>query len=194
MCFAIAIVRARRPRPPKRKEGEANMRILFVCTGNICRSPTAERLAQALCEERGISGCSFSSGGTRAVVGHPIHAEAAKVVSELGGDPSSFSAQRFTPRLAARADLILTMTLDHRRQVLETVPSRLRQTFTLQECALLVFEHGARTIGDLSAKRSCVPARSLIDIPDPIGCSREVFARVGEEIARLVPAVLQVCQ
>jgi protein-tyrosine phosphatase len=62
------------------------LHILFVCTGNICRSPSAERLATA-------AGASASSAGTRAVIGHPMHPESARVLRDLGGDPDGFVAR-----------------------------------------------------------------------------------------------------
>ena len=56
------------------------MHVLFVCTGNICRSPTAERLAVAYAARHGIADFTSSSAGTHAVIGHPIHPDAAAVL------------------------------------------------------------------------------------------------------------------
>ena len=66
------------------------IRILFVCTGNICRSPSGERLAAALNAQNPITGFRASSAGTRAVIAHPVHPEAARVLADLGGDPADF--------------------------------------------------------------------------------------------------------
>ena len=53
-----------------------------VCTGNICRSPTAERLAAAYAVQNGNPDITASSAGTRAVIGHPIHPDAAVVLED----------------------------------------------------------------------------------------------------------------
>ena len=170
------------------------LRILFVCTGNICRSPTAERLAAVLAARLDIPEVSFSSVGTRAVTGHPIHAEAAPVLKRLGGDPSDFAAQQLTPKIAADADLILTMTRVHREVVLEAVPRQLHKTFTLSEAASLAADFSAQTVTDLAALRSHLVLDERADIADPIGRNPEFFARIGTQIANLLPPILELCR
>ncbi len=59
------------------------MHVLFVCTGNICRSPTAERLAAGLSS---MADLRASSAGTRAVIAHPMHPDAAQALMDLGGE------------------------------------------------------------------------------------------------------------
>lgn len=170
------------------------MNLLFVCTGNICRSPTAERLLVALAPANGLQDLQASSVGIRAVIGHPIHPEAAPVLEQLGGDPSNFAARQLTAKIASAADLILTMTRAHRDAVLELAPQRLHRTFTLAEASRLISEHGARTVPDLAAQRSLLTADETLDIPDPIGQSSEFFAEIGSHIAHLLPPVFEVCQ
>jgi len=166
------------------------LHILFVCTGNICRSPTAERLTIALAAEHGISTLSASSAGIRAVVGHPVHPDAADVLNHLGGDASGFAARRLTPRIASDANLIVTMTYEHRDSVLALAPQCLRRTFTIAEVAHLVADLGAQSISDLTSMRPQLAGRRLRDIPDPIGQSAEYFAKVGIQISEmLVPVV-----
>lgn len=169
------------------------MHVLFVCTGNICRSPTAERLAIAFSTESRTLDFAASSAGTRAVVGHPIHPEAAMVLEDLGGDTSRFTARKLTAQIASAADLVLTMTRSHRDAVLELAPHRMRQTFTLSEASRLISEHGARTVADLAARRSLLTSDETLDIADPIGQPSDVFAAVGEQIAHLLPPILGVC-
>ncbi|BDX34262.1 hypothetical protein TUM20985_48090 [Mycobacterium antarcticum] len=170
------------------------MHVLFVCTGNICRSPTAERLLVALAPANGLHGIQASSAGVHAVIGHPIHPEAAPVLERLGGDTANFAARQLTAKIASAADFILTMTRAHRDAVLELAPHRLHRTFTLTEASRLIAERGARTVAELAARRSLVTADALLDIPDPIGQSTEVFAEIGEQIAHLLPPVFDVCQ
>ncbi|OBB75583.1 protein tyrosine phosphatase [Mycolicibacterium monacense] len=169
------------------------MHILFVCTGNICRSPIAERLAVAYARDR-VPGFSASSAGTRAIIDHSIHREAALVLEALGGASADFAARRLTAKISADADLILTMTKAHRDRVLEIAPNQLNRTFTLSEAAGLVSTFNAQTIADLAEFRSQVGAHGGVDIPDPIGQSARVFAEIGSQIADLLAPVMELCQ
>jgi protein-tyrosine phosphatase len=123
-----------------------------------------------------------------------MHPEAAPVLERLGGDSSNFTARQLTAKIASAADLILTMTRAHRDAALELAPHRLHRTFTLSEASRLISEHGAKTVADLAARRSLLTADELLDIPDPIGQSSEVFAEIGEQIAHLLPPIFEVCQ
>ena len=170
------------------------MHVLFVCTGNICRSPTAERLAKAYAEHLEMSSFSASSAGTRAVIGHPVQSAAATVLQQLGGDASDFAARQLTSKIAANADLVITMTRAHRDMVLEIAPRQLRRTYTLVEVSRLASELGAKEVRDLAALRSQLPPDGTWDITDPIGQHLEVFESVGQQIADLLPPVLELCQ
>lgn len=169
-----------------------SMKLVFVCTGNICRSPTAERLASAWATQHGIDGLSATSAGTRAVIGSPMEPTAAQVLSALGGTPAGFAGRQLTPLIAGEADLILTMTRKHRDAVLRVAPRQLRRTFTLLEAAHLVTVGGARAVTELDAARATVarPADTDLDVPDPIGRDDAVFERVGDQIADALVSVL----
>jgi protein-tyrosine phosphatase len=167
--------------------------VLFVCTGNICRSPTAERLAVAFSARLQIPGFTASSAGTRAVIGHTIHHEAAPVLEKLGGDSSAFVARQINPRIASSADLVVTMTKAHRDAVLELAPHRLNRTFSLGEAASLISVFGASTIADLAAVRSHLGQRQIKEISDPIGQGPDVFWSVGSQIAELLHPLLALC-
>ncbi|WP_343038992.1 low molecular weight phosphatase family protein [Mycolicibacterium chubuense] len=166
---------------------------MFVCTGNICRSPMAERFAIAYSAQLKLANFSASSAGIRAVVGHAIHPSAALVLESLGGDASSFAARQFIPTMAADADLILTMTTAHRDAVLELAPRALHRTFVLAEAARLASEGGAATVADLSHLRAQFPSDSIAQISDPIGQSIEVFETVGAQIADLLQPLIGLC-
>lgn len=170
------------------------LHILFVCTGNICRSPTAERLAVTYAEQFGIEGIAVSSAGVRAVIGHPIHATAALVLQSLGGDATDFAARQLTPRVAVGADLVLTMTAAHRDAVLERAPALLHRTFTMSEAARLAADMRVKTVRDLSVLRSHIPRRELEDIADPIGQDVAVYERIGTQIADMLVPVLDLCR
>ena len=170
------------------------LHVLFVCTGNICRSPTAERLAAAYSARFQVPDFSASSAGTRAVIGHPIQRDAALVLEALGGTTSNFAARQLTSRIASDADLVLTMTKAHRDAVLELAPRQLHRTFTLSEAARLASECSARNVADLAALRPHLAGHEQSDVLDPVGQSAEYFSMVGSQIAALLPPILDLCR
>lgn len=170
------------------------LHILFVCTGNICRSPTAERLAMAYAEEMGIEDFTASSAGTAAVVAHPMHLDAALVLQQLGGDPTGFAARQLNAKIASKADLVVTMTAKHRDQVLEVCPDKLNKTFTLSEASRLTSDLGAGSVSDLAALRPQLSAHERPDVLDPIGQRSDVFEAVGSQIADFVRPLIEMCR
>ncbi len=110
--------------------------ILFVCAGNICRSPMAEWLAVAEIRNRfGSMADQFAvaSAGTHAVVGASMQPNAVEVLMERGMQPHGFAARELTPELIAGGDLILCAERDHRTAVVTIDPRTLHRTFTLRE-------------------------------------------------------------
>ncbi|OUS88239.1 protein tyrosine phosphatase [Rhodococcus sp. NCIMB 12038] len=166
------------------------MHVLFVCTGNVCRSPTAERLAVAYAEELGITDLTAESAGTRAAVGRPMEPTAAQVLEGLGGNPTEFTARMLTADLAVEADLVLTMTERQREKVLALAPEQLKKTFTLKEAARLAEAADAKSVADLAAARPRHKADDTPeDVPDPMGQDEDTFLTIGSEIADLLGVI-----
>ncbi|TDQ58356.1 protein-tyrosine-phosphatase [Actinomycetospora succinea] len=119
-------------------------RLLFVCTGNICRSPFARFHARALLEmrlgPRWASWFDVASGGTGAVVGAEMHPLSRAQLGPLAGHPdvAAFRARQLPARDVELADLVLTVSRSHRSAVLELEPRALRSTFTMREFARLL--------------------------------------------------------
>lgn len=114
------------------------VKILTVCTGNICRSPVAERLLQAGLDQAVPGGFVVASAGTRAMVGDPMQPLSADIVRTFGGNPDNFAARQLTPKILRGVDLVLTMTSAHRGEVLQLDASLLKRTFTIREFARML--------------------------------------------------------
>jgi protein-tyrosine phosphatase len=182
------------------------MRLLFVCTGNLCRSPLAEGLTRAwLSRAWGAEAGQVEvlSAGTNVSVGEPMDELSAAALIKLGGDPRALRATALTADLADGADLVLTMTRRHRRAVLELSPRGLRRTFTLLEASDLIrhaevrdlarlpLDARARELGlRLDAGRGHRASTDDDDIFDPIGRRRFVHDDVADTIARALRPVL----
>jgi protein-tyrosine-phosphatase len=88
------------------------MNVLFVCTGNTCRSPLAEAIARRVARERGLEGYTFSSAGTDAVEGAATE-DTIAVARERGLDLTAFRSRRLTRDLAGEADVVVVMAEHH---------------------------------------------------------------------------------
>ncbi|BCW72586.1 low molecular weight phosphatase family protein [Arthrobacter sp. NicSoilB8] len=114
------------------------VRILTVCTGNICRSPVAERLLQAGLDQVQSGAFEVRSAGTRAMVGDPIQPLSADIIKTYGGTPDGFAARQLTPKILRESDLVLAMTAKHRGEVMQMDASLLKRTFTIREFARML--------------------------------------------------------
>lgn len=124
-----------RPYTQIRNTGYVSFTVLYICTGNVCRSPMAELLFQGWVAPG--HDLSVSSAGTRALVGHGIDTSSASALGQLGIDPSRHRARQFEAWMAKDADLILTAERAHRDTVMTELPAAFRRTFTMKEFARL---------------------------------------------------------
>jgi protein-tyrosine phosphatase len=176
--------------------------VLFVCTGNICRSPMAERLFEARTDP--ALPLRTASAGTSGLTGWSMDAPSALVLRELGGDPDGHSALRLSRRLIAGADLILTAEIEHRDEVVRGGRSAERRTFTLREFGRLGAGLGhlaqppsaddlRARVADIAAIRAVLPpvGPEMHNIADPYGAAMDVVRACGNQTAAAVDAVIE---
>ncbi|MCY0888690.1 MAG: low molecular weight protein arginine phosphatase [Alicyclobacillaceae bacterium] len=97
------------------------MRILFVCTGNTCRSPMAEHIARHQLAERGLS-WQVASAGLHAAPGMPMSAPAVNALVRRHVVLNAHSSRPVDEEMLASADIVLTMTAAHRSEVVRRFP------------------------------------------------------------------------
>ncbi|MDD5303597.1 MAG: glycosyltransferase [Elusimicrobia bacterium] len=147
---------------------EAPRRILFVCTGNICRSAMAERILAHWSQERGL-GLEVRSCGTAAESWYEVPDHARRLLAAEGAPPFKHAPQLVTRDHLRWADLVLVMTRAHRERLSEVYPEFGRKTRLLRELA---------GFGEL-------------DVDDPMGGTEEVFKRCLAVLKESLEALLQ---
>ena len=99
------------------------MKILFVCSGNTCRSPLAESITKRLVAESGRTDIEVSSAGTNAWDGSPASDGSLLIGMERGLDLSAHKSRQLTREILAESDLVLVMAPSHLAHVKELDPS-----------------------------------------------------------------------
>lgn len=104
--------------------------LLFVCSGNICRSPAAQL---ALRQRLGESDLTVASAGLYARVGDPVDSPMAKLLALRDIDTEGFEGRALDRPTLSSTDLVLVMTTKHRKAVVQMEPAAVQRTFLLRE-------------------------------------------------------------
>jgi len=185
--------------------------ILFICTGNTCRSPLAEGLMRKLAKEAGLT-VEVRSAGVYAVDGGGISHNSATILKEHGADLQLLESSSLKGEHVDWADLILTMTLGHKSTVLGRYPDAIDKTYALKEFVdmstevMQVIEEREQLISDLQLKLALsqpvteeekaklMQLEQLLpdfDIMDPFGGSLEVYRQTAHEIEQGLRKLIQ---
>lgn len=142
--------------------------ILFVCTGNTCRSPMAEALFNHLCKSGDFQ---VRSAGIFATDGQNISDHAKKVLEEKGISVDH-QAAKLKEEDIHWATYVLTMTENHKDAVCQVFPKAVDKTFTISEFA--VGEDGEQ-----------------YDIMDPFGGSVEMYRKTRDELEQIISKIIK---
>jgi protein-tyrosine-phosphatase len=149
--------------------------VLFVCTGNICRSPMAEGILKGILSPRALSMAVVTSAGVAAMAGLPASEHAVTVCAENGLDISTHRSRPLTPFLLEESDLVLAMEEHHRMAAVRMAPELARRVHLLSRYA----------------ERN--PQAPPLGVPDPIGGDleeyRAAFVRIEKYVTEAQPRI-----
>ncbi len=148
---------------PKSRKRAFKRRILFVCTGNTCRSAMAEIILRMRLKAQGIEGYISTSAGLRVNVGDVIHQNAVAALKRLGYGNRKHTAKRLTDKMLKNASVIVCMTAAHK--------------------AAIGAPKNAYTAAEITGKH---------DVPDPFGSGVDEYVAAAEYLTEVADGIIEV--
>ncbi len=183
-------------------------RILFVCTGNTCRSPMAHGMLQLMAKQEGVD-VEVRSAGVFAIEDAPISQHTAEILKNKGYQ-EELKSRALDDKDVEWADLVLTMTMGHKEQVIQRYPESLDKVYTLKEYVedpeqLQLWKEREQFISEMEMKMSLNEPLTEeekkkweqyeqtgpdLDIADPFGGSKEDYENCAQEIETALKKLL----
>ena len=165
------------------------LRVLFVCTANISRSPYLELSARLLAGED--SGVAFASAGTHGFDARSMD-EGMVPLLPAGATADEHASRRLSADLLKDADLVLTAEATHRTFILEEFPQHFRKVFTVGQFAATIADHpglrGRELVTAAAARRT--PARPEHDIADPYRRGEAASTTAAATMSRMLDVIV----
>ncbi len=166
------------------------MNILFVCTGNVCRSPIAEGFLRSDAARLGLN-IDVRSTGTHAWTGRAATIEGRRVMNDYGVSIDDHRTLELDEALVDWADLIIGMSREHARDTVRAFPAVADRTFTMKGFLEMLpllppYVDTESWLRAAAATREVADSVASPDIDDPIGEREAAYRRVAAEIRELV--------
>lgn len=155
----------------KKSSARKNKSILFICTGNTCRSPMAAAFFQKLVDEKNIKTIEVKSAGVCTIAGLLATQESIQLLEAEGVDLKKHRSRQLTEDMVKKTDLILGMTPYHIQTAYRISPFARGKTYIIMEY----------TKTDLKNPQ----------IPDPMGCTFEVYKKCFSKIKKAVRRLMK---
>jgi len=163
------------------------VKVLFVCTGNICRSPMGEALLRHRLEQRGCAGVQVASVGTWAYYGSEATTEAVETLRKRGVDLTTHRSRPVEMKELREADVIVAMTSVHVREITNLAPDVVERMVLMKE----IREIEAAPVPDGADPATKLASllnggrpgrRRSLDVDDPMGLPIGAYERAFREI------------
>ncbi len=161
-------------------------KILFICTGNTCRSLMAEYLLKKMAKDNGLE-IEVRSAGISAWVDSQIPALTLVVLKKEGISPDSHVVTPITTTIIEWADLVLTMETPHLNRVIDLVPEAREKVFLLTEYA----EAQEHKVTEAETARFAAFGNKR-GLPDPFGGSREAYETCLAQIKKCLDRLIKI--